>query len=442
MIVHHRCSEEWKPVVFEIEVFSDPLAALSGLPVSGSADEIRQYDEDLVKPAILLADAVYLTSHRIDLEREEALELEMTGRRVPVMKMYADLSQSRDEAQLGLLSISQSDLLSPEELSQLRELSAEEDLVARDFKQRIRSTNRAKFLAEAQAQEAVGDELAARWAVYWDRSIEFREALRSHFASRVESLRSPSLDGLVSRGLLVESPWDETQRSRPRQIIDNLQGEGVAFERAYRSLVESVSSSKLSVMLDDSVHRELLSSGGQVAGLDSARTVGGAVELMRMVEGVCELPIDELADVRRELDPYVGPFRSFLLNVAQEVPDTKADGAERTRSLAVAWQTDVEPAIAEMRAHVTTTSFVRNAIDVFANSSETTRTIGMAVGIVTAAGFAGFSTLTATAAIAPPALKALLTSIRAKQEVVRERAYFVHALGRNKAVQRAVQNRH
>jgi hypothetical protein len=71
---------------FEIEVFSDPLSASSCAPVSKTAFEMRCHYEDLIKPAILLADRVILKSYRIDVEIGEKLEFEMTARPAMVLK--------------------------------------------------------------------------------------------------------------------------------------------------------------------------------------------------------------------------------------------------------------------------------------------------------------------------------------------------------------------
>jgi len=151
---------------------------------------------------------------------------------------------------------------------------------------------------------------------------------------------------------------------------------------------------------------------------------------MRMVKGLSELPIDQIADVRAELVEYLAPFRDFMLQVSHNTSVGAVTDAERERLLRLAWEREVEPAIAEMRAHVQRSTFTRNVIDVFATTSGTLGTVGLAIGTVTAAGFAGFSTLTAVGAVGAPLLKALVDSIRTKQEVKQNRAYFIHEFAR------------
>lgn len=395
--------------MFEIEVFSNPVMALVG--EGGLLTELylaAQYDESLIKPALLLADRVTLKTHRADLILNEKRDHRMINWPVPLTARYRGISSRRDPEEWRMLGLDERDLLTEAELE--RYASVHE--------------------SGAFDGEPAEDEREALWQEFVERAEPYRLAIMELHRAKGLALESKALRDLSERGLLEESPWDQTPKTRPQQIIDNLTGENAEFERAFLSMAAEVANSPKSVMFDDAVGSRITQSGPQIGGMDSALVVAGAVDLMRMVEGVTELPIDEVADIRDELSTYIQPFRAFMLEIASNVNFEGLSDAERARELKLAWEREVEPAISDMRAHVEGASFRRNAIDVFSNSAETLQTVGMAIGIAGVAGFTGLSTLTAAGAAAPPILKAFMRSIRAKQDVKRNRAYFVHAMSR------------
>ena len=202
-------------------------------------------------------------------------------------------------------------------------------------------------------------------------------------------------------------------------------------------MAEDLAHTPSSVMVDDELEHSLRTLGAPAVSPATGLTVARAVKLVQMVEGVTVLPLDELADVREDLAAYIGPFRSFVLDVSGDIDWNGADDAERERLLKQTWESNVAPAIAEMEAHVRSASFVRNAIDVFAEGSEAFQSIGLAVGTWATAGLVGFSTLSASVGAAPPLIKAVMRTVRANEEVKRNRAYFVHALSQSRAVKRA-----
>ncbi len=65
----------------EMEIFSDPVAGLvgaGGILPGEQVREIVRYDEELVKPAVLLADTITLTTQREDLILEARRDARMT----------------------------------------------------------------------------------------------------------------------------------------------------------------------------------------------------------------------------------------------------------------------------------------------------------------------------------------------------------------------------
>lgn len=419
--------------MFEIEVFSNPVNALvgdGGLLRHSDFSKAATYDEQLVKPALLFADRITLRSHRIDLIRNQQRDIEMADRFAPLTARYLQLSKSRDKGELQFLGLSNDELLSEAEVQHYMELQAQESAALEQRRLTAVPTDRKAREEQKAAYRAELDKNTAYWDALLDRAAPFRAALLTRLFEARNAFQSAALQALAIDGLVEELPWDPLPKSRPRQIIDNLTGPNTEFERAFTTMAHEVADTPRSVMVDNELHSALSIEVPELSGLESGHIVSGAVELMRMVEGISVLPIDEVAGVRAELEEYIQPFRGFMLDVSKGVEWEGIDDAERSRLLQIAWESEVTPAIVEMADLVRSASFARNAIDVFANSGETIRAVGLAVGIAAAAGFAGFSTLSAGAAAAPPLLKALMGSIRARERVVRNRAYFVHALSR------------
>jgi len=419
--------------LFEIEVFSDPARAVANVDGVLRREHFAataKYDEDLVKPALLLADKTSLRSRRIDFALNEARNVDTTQKLVPLTSMLVGESKRRDGRFLASLGLSDSDLLTDEEISSVEAQILIQDELHALRQSRVRSTNLTKFRADKERDRAEIAKSNQYWDDFWDRAAPFRDALRRHYKEQELSFRSAGIARLAESGLVNESPWDSTPRSRPREVLDHLSGPNTEFDRAFASMAEDVANSRKSVMLDGQVRSSLLTTATATGDLASTAVIGGAVDLMRMVKGLSELPIDQIADVRAELVEYLAPFRDFMLQVSHNTSVGAVTDAERERLLRLAWEREVESAIAEMRAHVQRSTFTRNVIDVFATTSGTLGTVGLAIGTVTAAGFAGFSTLTAVGAVGAPLLKALVDSIRTKQEVKQNRAYFIHEFAR------------
>lgn len=426
--------------MFEIEVFSNPLNALvgeGGFLHHDKYSETTRYDEDLIKPALLLADCVHLRSHRLDLLLGEQRDLEMTGRSAPVYSRLMDISSRRDPRDLAFYGLSDADLLSDADIAHYRKLTEEENALREKLDAVPMPTNVDAFRAQKASNRAQLARYRDNWNQFLDRAEPFVRALRGRLHESIEAFQSPAISGLVERGLLLEDPWDDLPKSRPRQIQDDLLGPNAEFERAFLTMAEDLAHTPSSVMLDDELEHSLRAFGSPAGSPGTGLTVAGAVKLVQMVEGVSALPLDELPDVRDDLAPYIGPFRSFVLDVSSDVDWNVSDDAERERLLKLTWESNVAPAIAEMEAHVRSTSFVRNAIDVFAEGNGAFQSIGLAVGTWAAAGLVGFSTLSASVGAAPPLIKAVMRTVRATEEVKRNRAYLVHALSQSRAVKRA-----
>ncbi|NUU06191.1 hypothetical protein [Leifsonia sp. C5G2] len=398
--------------MFEVQVFSDPVVALvgpGGLLPNEELHLASEYDEQLVKPALFLADRVTLRSHRKDLLGNEIRDHNMASFPVPLFSRLLVMSQRRDPRELAVLDMNLNDLLSESDIGKFSEVLMRDGRPIPD----------------------------ALWEELVDRAEPLRLALMKHHRSRGEALTSQALEKLSLAGLIEDLPWDLTPKTRGQQIRDSEAGENAEFERAFFAMVDEVESSPSSVMLDDVISARVKKFVPAPVHIASSEVVSGAVELVQMIEGLSAVPIDEIADLRIEVDAYVAPFRSFMIEVAGNADLSSGDAAERSRSLKLAWERDVEPAVAEMRSLVASSSFRRNAVDLFATSRDALQTIGIAIGGGLATGWAGVGSLSLVGAVAPPFLAAFVGSVRGKEQARRNRAYLTYAMSRSDVVRRA-----
>lgn len=410
----HRCAlvdapdcssrSERSDVVFEIEVFSDPVRALvgnTGLLGNAELDHAASYDAELIKPGLLLADRVVLRSLRVDLISDEYRDGRMIDWDMPLLGIVKYLSESQDPEALDILGLTKRDLIDRNDIE----------------------TYQASFGEDSEDDRRL-------WAEFRDKAEPIQIAIAKYHNQRRMALISQDLRGLVQAGLLQEEPWDPTPKSQVQKVIDSETGDNAAYERAFDAVTSDLASSTRSVMIDDAVRSIVQDSSAKRLSRSSDATVRGAMELLRMVDGISTLGIDEIKDIRADLEPYLAPFRSYLLEVSSGVKYEPDDPVERQRQLVLAWQTQVAPAVRDMESHVRSASFIRNARDVLADKNEVLWTLGMSIGIGLASGVVGISVWSAAAAAASPGVKALAQSVRAKQEVKQNKAYFVHALNK------------
>jgi hypothetical protein len=403
--------------MFEIEVFSDPVVALvgeGGLLLNDRLGLATEYDEQLIKPALFLGDRVTLRSHRVDLVGNEIRDHNLAGFAVPLVARLIAISSRRDAHEMEVLRLKAESLLADDEIGRFEAI-----------------------LLPPTATEISESERDLLWSEALDRAEPLRQALMALHRERGEALTSSVFAEFAAAGFMDELPWDSTPKTRGRQIADSDAGENAEFERAFFAMVDEVETSPLSVMLDDVVSTRIARFATKPVAISSTDIVRGAVDLMRMVEGLSLVPIDEVGSLRDEVKPYIAPFRAFMIDVAARADLSSSDSIERARSLRLAWEREVEPAVEELRGLISSSSFRRNAIDLFATSKDALQTVGMAIGGGLATGFVGLSSLAFVGAAAPPFISAFVGSVRSKEATRRNRAYLMHAMSTSRVVRRA-----
>lgn len=384
--------------MFEIEVFSSPAAALSTDPGGWLAVKdfplAAQYDEAIVRPAILLADRVHLVSQRIDrLESFHASMFASAMLGIPRATRAIGVSWRRSPEELEQLNLRDSDLIPPSELP---------DGIDFDW---------LEFSAK-----------------FKDEIFEINRAIHSAIRTMRESLGSSGLKKLEQADILISERWSTEDISPP--ISDWQTNTTEYIVGSLTDISRRMRESTSGIMVDFHLRPLLDREGADVSEWASEQELHGAADLMRMVSGFEAIPTDELIDVRTDLAEYLTPFRGFLLNVSRGLEKGVVTEAEHRRSLELAWQREVEPAISEMRALVTKSSFRRSLTDVFAPDIEAMVSLGMGVALTGSALYYGAAVAAPLTMAAPPAFKAIHTAVRAREKARESGVYFAYAFER------------
>lgn len=92
----------------------------------------------------------------------------------------------------------------------------------------------------------------------------------------------------------------------------------------------------------------------------STLTLQNATTLMQMIDGLSYAKLHEVVDIRTDLKEHLQPFRSFILQQAQSM-NIPADVplSKRHRQAALKWESDVSPAIEDLRTRINSDGFMR-----------------------------------------------------------------------------------
>jgi hypothetical protein len=146
--------------------------------------------------------------------------------------------------------------------------------------------------------------------------------------------------------------------------------------------------------------------------------------------GMNELSIGEIIDLRESLSDYLPAFRAAMIELSGEVSrQTQPDLISLGSEIDLYWQRDIAPVLQEINHEVGKARYPRKLLSAF--SSDKTALAGTASAVMLAAGsvFAGAGTLIpAAAAAAFPFVKALNDALHSRDDVRKNRLYFLYAV--------------
>ncbi|MCR6690058.1 hypothetical protein [Cellulomonas sp.] len=362
---------------------------------------LTQYDEDLIKPAILFADKVDLRSDRLDMiakTRSDALAL----RNMPMRTFYAYIGVSfrRDPDEIETLGIEPAILATAEELE--------------------------PFIGESRPE--IG-ELQAFWKAHSSQVQEVVTAIGETLRNRSLDLKSSELQKLSDTGLLTTSGWavggDDAWSLAWTDEAD-------FFSRIIDDLIGSMASWGNAVLIEPG-SRMFLSR--EATAPDDAPVISPerlAVELFGRLPGMRELPLDEIMEIRHDLSDYLAPFRAEIVLMSDELTNNaNRDGSAISAEIDHAWHGRIRPILAELDSKVKRGKYPRQLLNAFSEDTSSVAATGASVLLAAGSMYAGVGALLpAVAAASLPFIRALNSRLKATDEVRDHRLYFLYEASR------------
>lgn len=383
--------------MLHLELFSDPLLHQphhQRLRDSNGAEAVI-YDEELLKPALFLADSITLHSYRLDAQHSTLIEANSLRYGVPLTSRikYFVLGE-RDELARA---------------SGIDQILDELKKVAIDF-----------FDNDGYISLDILDT---------DIANRFGNLLFTYYRDAYETFGGKSFQRLKDTGVLLEQPWDRrdySQFSVPRsswEITTN------SYKKGFSHIIQSLDGDPSSIMVDAGIG-SLLTDADVYEGWKSLTVLRNAADLMSIIDGLAEAPLDEIVDIREEFSEYLSPFRQFIVNAAREIEvDESVPNAERARILKIEWESKVAPAIDEVKALVKAQTFRRNAFEVLLDRSEASTALGMGIATSLGASVAGFTGYEGIAAGGASLLTGVVQAyFKSRREAKSNPTYFIYEL--------------
>lgn len=391
--------------MFIVDVISEPLAMMRSIRGFDDIDlhQITTYDLSLVKPALLFADRVNLVSYRIDLQAQVVSDA-FRNSRMPMryIHAYAALTLRLEEKELEWIGMPHDMLCSKEDAEALFE----------------RRMSLVEFASKYDDQIRLHQRLVGR-------------ILRA----RRDALLSDELDLAVRRNILDCSSWNLAVPSPYEMSWPDVRE--AYLPNAIATVVHRLATSKGVPLLEPGAElqlRQVLGRKGVVKAVRSHESLRAPVAIATAITsslpGLNELSVAEIIELRESLSDYLPAFRAAMIELSGEVSkQTVSDAASLASEIDLYWQRDISPVLQDISREVSRAQYPRRLLSAF--SSDKSVLAGTASAVVLAAGsiFAGAGTLIpAAAAAAFPFVKALNDTINSRDDIRKNRLYFLYAV--------------
>lgn len=384
----------------ELEVFSDPVWGIGQRDGVDHNDlpMLATYDEEIVKPALLIADRVILRTWRLDLARGESIAAAGLRLGVPLGASIRAVVERNSQRELEYIGI---DRPLFDDLSQLvQRFSMKAGGIALD----------PTFFES----DAVGEFVRLKFEIH---------------RRQYSALRSPALESLEVADLLSSEAWDAREESSWIGAQQNYWH--TSFDYGWDHMQDALDNSDRALLIDNGIGERLVTADSSVD-YPSARVLSNATDLLRIIDGLSAASIDEIVDIRSDLTAHLAPFRGFILSHASSVDiDPNLPFGERKRQLAIKWESEVAPAVDELRYKVESSRFMSGLARTTATGPEAAIGLGLGLATALASGSIGVTALAGLGVAALPTLiKATSSTLSARRESRQSGAYFLYAAER------------
>lgn len=380
--------------MFALDVVTAPTFLHPNTPMwDQPLDELRAYDENLVKPLVLFADRITLRSERMDMLSLIHSSAFQTSR-MPMRRVwrYIGASTNFDPTLLARLDLP-------------RDVLADRSDVDALMASRPKSED---------AQEAYLEALERFERKYASQIEEFSRASLAALRTHRDQLLSPALESLAEAGILDITGWS----------TGDSDAWSLAWQEELDFLVNSIDD--VASYLRDSEGAVMLEPGSAFF-LDSDVSAWNTSQPMHMpahlasafvsrLPGLRSASLGELLEVRDELDDYLVPFRAVMATMAKDVSDAVGESPEALAAeIEKRWVREVAPVLHELAVRTKRGGYPRELINVLTEDKGSMASA--ASSIVLAAG----STAAGLAALVPAAAAAAYPFAKALKEVVEGR---------------------
>ncbi|NTW38631.1 MAG: hypothetical protein HGA44_01890 [Cellulomonadaceae bacterium] len=388
--------------MFSVTTVSSPSTARYPRDPMWSTDlpSLTRYDEDLVKPAILFADRIDLRSDRLDMAAMVKSDA-MKYRSMPMRSLWAyiGICYRRDRTELEMIGVAEGQLASRDEVD--------------------------AFMEAASTSEPHLEEF---WARHETQISEVAHALFELCRTRYTALSSPALDRLVEAGMLTVSGWSAGDDD-PWTLAWTDDDEFLA--RIIDDLLANMNSWGDAVLIESG--SRFLLPAGRLPALPATPTPEDiASSLVARIPGLREITIDELVEIRSDLDDYLAAFRAEVITMSKDLAAEQHGGSlEPVDVIDRAWHANVSPILKDLDTKVKRGSYPRQLLGAFAEDIGTQAASGASVLFAAGSALAGVGTLLpAAAAASVPFLRALNSRLKARDDLRDHRLFFLYEANR------------
>ena len=395
---------------FEIDIFSEPRWGV-GLgeyfPVDAAPDLIR-YDEQLIKPALLFASKVKLITYREDIR------LNLVGRMtqqsfmpMPMFFSLVSLAKSGTEDDFKRAGLRPSDVLTESEIQTVETLRN-----------------------APKSQKVDLEPLYALMSKYAEATIRASDFLTTELRAAHVALDAKLLDAAIRAGILEVSPW-----SALTDLMDlAFMPDDAFFDASIESMLIRLASTERSILLDSGA---LMFTGNEYQSLRQDRELKGRDIETQVATALCgylpsleRLDITEILDLRSSLQSHLPVFRQEVARLSDDINSAGAIMSRRdiTAEIDRRWTREIDPVLSEIRQEVARASLPRQFLRAFSQEKDVLASTASSVVLAAGSVAAGLSTLIpAMAAASYPLVKILNEYIEARDEIKKNRLYFLHA---------------
>lgn len=393
--------------MFKVDVISQPLATGNLTRSFDDADleKLTSYDVSLVKPALLFADRVNLVSYRIDLQAQVASDA-FQNTRMPLrfIMAYAGLTIRNN----------------PDEIERL-------------------GMPRNMLCAREDAEDLFGKTLDyLEFAKKYNDQIKLHQRLVANILrGRRDALVSNELELAISRNVLDCSAW-HLDVPNP-YLLSWTEVQEKYFPNAVASLAHRLATTSGVPLLEPGADLQLKQILGRKRVAQATRNhknlsaqVAVASAITSSLPGLNDLSVSEIIDLRESLSDYLPAFRAAMIELSEEISkQTDSGPASLASEIDLYWQRDISPVLQDISREVSQARYSRKLLSAF--SSDKSVLAGTASAVILAAGsvFAGAGTMIpAAAAAAFPFVKALNETLHSRDDIQKNRLYFLYAVQR------------